>query len=153
MEDLERKALRLLVCAMVVGVPAMKATAQADVALCLIQSLTKWGTSGGITAYSLGTTSVNVGTTNLNWVAGNNNHPVIGQTMFKLENGRFEQIGQSWLKHGFCALQHNSTCDSGCPGQGGCLNFLAPGCQDPYTSQRNGTQTLLGPTNVIRGPQ
>ncbi len=145
MNDLGPKAWRLLVCAMVAGVPAVKVHAQADVSLCVLHQVTKWGTLGDITAYSIGTTSVNVGTTNLNWIQNGVNHPVIGQNLFKLEDGRFEQIGQSWLKHSFCALQIPSACDSGCPGQGGCLSFLAPGCQDPYSAPRNGSQNLLGP--------
>ncbi len=126
-------------------VPAAKVNAAADVALCRLHQVTKWGTVGTITAYSVGTTSVNVGTTNLNWIQNGTNHPVIGQTMYRIHDGKIEMIGQSWLKHSFCALQINSACDSGCPGQGGCLSFLAPGCQDPYSAPRNGTQSLLGP--------
>ena len=125
--------------------PAAKVNAAADVALCRLHQVTKWGTSGNITAYSVGTTSVNAGNTNLNWIANGTNHPVIGQTMYRIYDGRIEMIGQSWLKHGFCALQINSNCAAGCPGQGGCLSFLAPGCQDPYSAQRNGSQSLLGP--------
>ncbi len=121
----------------------------ADVSLCIIQGLTNWGTvaGSGIRAYSIGTTSVNYGTVNLNWIQNGTNHPVISMNMFQLKDGRFQQVGQSWLKHSFCALQIDSACSAGpnCPNQGGCLSFLAPGCQDPYTSDRNGGQTLLGP--------
>ena len=131
--------------ALFVCLPAVKVNAAADVALCRLHLVTKWGTVGNVTAYSVGTTSVNVGTTNLNWIQNGVNHPVIGQTMYRIHDGRIEMIGQSWLKHSFCALQIFSACDSGCPGQGGCLNFLAPGCQDPYSATRNGTQSLLGP--------
>ncbi len=131
--------------ALLACVPAAKVVAQADVALCILQSVTRWGTVGDITAYSVGTTSVNVGNTNLNWIQNGTNHPVIGQTMYRIYDGKIEMIGQSWLKHSFCALQIGSGCSSGCPGQGGCLSFLAPGCQDPYTAGRNGTHSLLGP--------
>src|SRR6185295_4678681 len=40
-----------------------------------------WGTANGYAGYSAGTTSCNVGTTPLNWFDGQNNHPVIGQTL------------------------------------------------------------------------
>jgi hypothetical protein len=139
------RALSLGTGALAICVPAMKASADADVALCNLHQVTKWGTAGDITAYSIGTTSVNVGTSNLDWIQNGTNHPVIGQNMYKLENGRFEQIGQSWLKHSFCALQIDSGCSSGCPNTAGCLDYLAPGCQDPYSAPRNGSQGLLGP--------
>ncbi len=58
-----------------------------------------YGQSGGIAAYSMGTTSCNPGTVPVEWT--NQDHPVIGQNIFRLKDGRFEQIGQSWLKHGF----------------------------------------------------
>lgn len=119
----------------------------ADVSLCVIHQLTTWGGVGGIHAYSIGTTSVNVGTVNLNWIQNGTNHPVISMNMYQLKDGRFQQVGQSWLKHSFCALQIDNACavNISCPNQGGCLSFLVPGCQDPYSSSRNGGQTLLGP--------
>ncbi len=115
----------------------------ADVAVCDMPNWVKHGAVGSITAYSFGTTSVNVGTVNLNWVDGSPNHPVISQNMFRLKDGKFEHIGQSWLKHGFCALQL-AGCGA-CDIQGGCLSFLKPGCRDPYDAGLNGFQGGLGP--------
>lgn len=104
-----------------------------------------WGTDGVIRAYSIGTTSCNIGTSRLNWIAGGTNHPLISQHLYRVTaEGRFEHIGLSWLKHAFCALQ-NAGCTAGCPGGGGCPSYLQPNCSDPYTSGRNGDQSMLGP--------
>lgn len=114
-----------------------------------------WGSSGGIYAYSVGTTSCNIGTVPLEWIDNvPNRYPVIGQNLFRLKTEpgtnyqRFEQVGQSWLKHGFCALQQNlcSTCTPYC---GGCCNHLGVGCSDPYTAGRNGGWSDLGPKSVV----
>src|SRR5262245_35970076 len=96
----------------------------------------------GIEAFAIGTTSCNIGNMNVLWQANNNNHPVIGQSVYKLKNGRFEQLGMSWLKHGFTALTDN-LCGCGCSGQGG--SVLGVGCSDPYGSGLNGSQASLGP--------
>ncbi|MBC7836117.1 MAG: hypothetical protein H7Y88_13610 [Phycisphaerales bacterium] len=112
-----------------------------DVIVGDLMDISRWGATGGITAYSVGTISCNIGDQNLLWVAGTNQHPVIGQNMFRLKNGRFEQVGQSWLKHGFLALT-DSLCGS-CSGQGG--SVLGVGCSDPYGSGLNGDQGGLGP--------
>jgi hypothetical protein len=97
-------------------------------------------------ALSLGTTSCNLGDTNLMWISGNSNHPVIGGTLYRLkdEGGwwSMEQIGQSWLKHGFFALSQTLCC-SNCSSTSG--SALGTGCSDPYTAQRNGSQGNLGP--------
>ena len=54
---------------------------------------------------------------------------------------RFEQIGQSWLKHAFTALTQN-VCGFGCNGVGG--SHLGSGCSDPYSASLNGGQTGIG---------
>lgn len=107
-----------------------------------IQNHTNTGTQDSI---SLGSVSCNVGTQNLLWIASDNRHPVIGGTLYRYRetdgHARLEQIGQSWLKHGFTALTQNLCCT--CSGQGG--SVLGVGCSDPYTAARNGSQSGLGP--------
>lgn len=102
------------------------------------------GAIGGMRAYSVATTSCNIGDEEFSWVELTNKHPVICQNMYRLNNGRFEQIGMSWLKHGFCALQ-GTVCGACTPAGGGCTDALGVGCSDPYSSQLNGSQTRLGP--------
>jgi len=104
----------------------------------------------GFDSFSLGTTSCNQGLVNLNWYTSSNttnpalfnDHPVIGGGIFKMKNGRFEQLGFSWLKHGFYALSQPLCC-SPCNSTNGAT--LGVGCSDPYTASRNGTQGNLGP--------
>jgi hypothetical protein len=71
---------------------------------------------------------------------------VIGGTLYRYKvvegAGRFEQVGQSWLKHGFYALS-NTLCCTGCQSTDG--THLGVNCSDPYTSGRNGSQGGLGP--------
>jgi hypothetical protein len=90
-----------------------------------------YGQSGGLAAYSMGTTSCNPGTAQVQWTG--TDHPVIGQNFFRLKNGRFEQLGQSWLKHGFCAVN-----EGGC---GACqstpCSTLGIGCADTYWATLN----------------
>jgi len=114
-----------------------------DVIVGNISGRVRHGSIGGITAFSVGTTSCNIGTCWLNWVATTNEHPVIAQNMYRLKDGRFEQIGQSWLKHGYTALQE-TYCSTGClpSGTGARLGVQ---CSDPYSATLNGSQTRLGP--------
>lgn len=96
--------------------------------------------------WAIGTTSCNLGDQPLSWVSGTNQHPVISQNLYRLNNGRFEQIGQAWLKHGFCALQ-GTVCSACTPG--GSCPALYPGCSDPYSSGLNGGQSGLGPKSEV----
>ncbi len=98
--------------------------------------------SPGQQSYSVGTVSCNIGDTNLQWLANVNKHPVIGQNLFRYKNGRFEQLGQSWLKHGFFALSERLCGSCPVPTDG---NSLGVGCSDPYSASLNGSQTGLGP--------
>lgn len=105
-----------------------------------------YSAAGSLEALSLGTYSCNVGDVWLNWFANTNQHPVIGGELYRYSvvggAGRFEQVGLSWLKHGFFALS-NQLCCSGCVGTDG--THLGVRCSDPYTAGRNGTQSGLGP--------
>ena len=108
-----------------------------------------YGSANGIAAFSVGTTSCNIGDADLKWIAETNEHPVIGQNMYKLNGGRLTCIGQSWLKHGFFALSGTL-----CSGAGGCDgdpsgNHLGPGCSDPYSALLNGSQGNLGPRSQV----
>ena len=102
-----------------------------------------WGTSGDVTAYSVGTESCNRGTAPVNWYSGGNQHPVIAQNLYRLKDGRLEQLGMSWLKHGFASL-NNSNCGS-CTYPPGGGSQLGVGCSDPYWATLNGSQSSLGP--------
>lgn len=104
---------------------------------------------GGISPFAVGTTSCNIGGAQLNWIAETNQHPVIGQNLYRLKNSRFEQIGQSWLKHGFFALSGTL-----CSGPGGCSgdpsgDHLGVGCSDPYDASLNGNRNNLGPRSQV----
>jgi hypothetical protein len=95
-----------------------------------------YGTGDNIAAYSFGTQSCNIGTTELVW-GSTENHPVISQNMFRLQDERFLHIGQSWLKHGFCAVNE--------PGCGSCqsspCSTLGVGCADTYWASLNDGRT------------
>ena len=111
-----------------------------------LHQVQRFGTQDGITAFSVGTVSCNIGTCWANWISGSNQHPVIGQNMYRYKDGRFEQIGQSWLKHGFFALSQNF-CSSGCVQSDG--SHLGVNCSDPYSAGLNGDQTRLGPRSEV----
>lgn len=129
----------------------------ADVIVGVIPDL--WRSSGTATfngqtvrGYAIGTTSCNQGNVPLWWFTGSapdpnrNKHPVIGMNLFRYRvvdgAGRFEQIGMSWLKHGFTALQENA-CGFGCSPTAS--TTLGVGCSDPYTASLNSQQSRLGP--------
>ncbi|MBI5863350.1 MAG: hypothetical protein HZB38_02320 [Planctomycetes bacterium] len=114
-----------------------------DVIVGDLPSTEQFGRNGSQVGLGVGTTSCNKGTIPLNWFAlPNTDHPVIPQNMYRLKNDRFEQIGQSWIKHAFTALQLNACgfgCTSGCSGTN-----LCGGCSDPYSASLNAGQTSIG---------
>src|SRR5262249_10544733 len=64
------------------------------------------------------TTSCNNGDQPVDWFSSNSDHPYIPQNLYRMSGGannneRFEQIGQSWGKHAFLALE-NDACSFGC---------------------------------------
>jgi hypothetical protein len=105
-------------------------------------------TVGGVaySAFAVGTTSCNIGTAPLDWFPDPNpNHPVIAQNLYRVKDGRIEQIGLSWLKHGFLALNQN-LCGT-CKTPAG--HHLGPNCSDLYSAGLNGSQGGLGPRSQV----
>ena len=105
------------------------------------------GTQVGL---AIGTDSCNNGDQPVNWFAlPNTDHPVVPQNLYRMSGGanndtRFEQIGHSWMKHTFLALQDSvcGFCNTSPPCNPG--PQLCPGCSDPYTSGLNGDQNSIG---------
>ena len=120
-----------------------------DVIVGDLPAMAKWGTVNGITGYSTSTTSCNIGDEPLPWFEVGQQHPVIAQNLYRLKDGRFEQLGMSWVKHGYCAQQRTvcGSCQRYC--DGGCCNHLGVNCSDPYTATENGTQSGMGPRSEI----
>jgi flagellar hook capping protein FlgD len=113
-----------------------------------IQQIAHAGTyPGGAVALSMATTSCNVGSVDVPWLAAmDERHPLIHMALYRLLDGRFEQIGVSWLKHGFFA-QSNDDCSP-------CLNpsdgsFLGVGCSDTYNISNNSNRNDLGPRSEV----
>ncbi len=81
-----------------------------DVIVGELPSLEQFGSAGTQVGLAVGTDSCNNGDQPLNWFAlPNNDHPVIPQNLYRQSGGatnneRFEQIGQSSMKHAFLAF-------------------------------------------------
>ena len=123
------------------GLTAQPLGGNPDVVVWDLQSYANYTPNAGYHAYALGTTSCNQGDVPLLWQSNTNLHPVIGQNMYRWKDGRFEQIGMGWLKHGFFALSQTEC--GPCQSTDG--NTLGIDCSDPYTASRNGSQGGLGP--------
>ncbi len=110
---------------------------------------------GDVVGLTLGTTSWNVGDQDLEWFPiPDERHPYIAMNLYRAtDNGQyttFEQVGQSWCKHGFFALA-SFQCDQG--GLPNCVHepghsagdWLGIGCTDTYDPGLNDNQSGLGP--------
>jgi len=120
-----------------------------DVIVGDIEDIEEHGNTTSQVGLSVGTDSCNNGDQPVDWFAlPDTDHPVVPQNLYRMSsaannNDRFEQIGQSWMKHTFEALEEGvcGTCNtSGC--QTG--THLCPGCSDPYCCGLNGEQDQLG---------
>ncbi|MGH2650253.1 MAG: FlgD immunoglobulin-like domain containing protein [Actinomycetota bacterium] len=121
-------------------------------ALADIQEVAHVGTfPAGRVALSMSTTACNLGTVDVPWLAPmEENHPVIQMALYRLLGGRLEQIGVSWMKHGFFALS-NSQCTPCQNPSGG--EFLGVGCSDTYDVGNNSTRAYLGPRSEVNAYQ
>ncbi len=118
-----------------------------DMVFCQLYGLSQFGRAADIVGLGVATTSWNVGNEVLPWFQiPDPRHPFIVMNLFRLKtvNGsdRLEQIGQSWIKHGFCALD-NEQCSTQCQSTG--CSTLGLGCTDTYGAGLNASQGGLGP--------
>ncbi|HEV7682951.1 MAG TPA: Calx-beta domain-containing protein [Pyrinomonadaceae bacterium] len=129
--------------------PAAGTVPGPDVIVGDLNGLAQFGSSSGTqVGLAVGTDSCNAGVVPLNWLAlPQNDHPVIPQNLYRMSGGasnndRFEQIGQSNVKHAFTALQQN-ICGFGCSATAS--TTLGSGCSDPYVASLNaGNNNALG---------
>ncbi len=136
-------------------------------------SLTKYGTLNGVSAYAFTTVSCNIGYHDAIWISGGehqNQHPVIGQSMYRIYDGRCEQVGLSWLKHGFCAADASDCMNlvdqsqwnvtrggltladpqpSFSPRDNVSCNWLGLFKTDTYSASLNSQQSNLGPRSEV----
>ncbi|MGB2986529.1 MAG: hypothetical protein WBE26_11680 [Phycisphaerae bacterium] len=111
-----------------------------DIIVADLQSVFRFGRVGDITAYAVGTNACNLGDERARWWARTRWHPLISQAMYRLRNGRFEQIGMSWVKHGFYAVSESLCGPCYDPTDG---SELGVGCSDPYSARLNGVQANM----------
>ena len=122
-----------------------------DVIVGDVEDVEQFGSAVGTqVGLAIGTDSCDNGDQPVNWFAmPDTDHPVVPQNLYRMSGGanndaRFEQIGQSWMKHTFLALQEGicGFCNTNPPCNPG--PQLCPGCSDPYTSGLNGDQGSIG---------
>ncbi|MFN0008022.1 MAG: hypothetical protein ACKVXR_08960 [Planctomycetota bacterium] len=96
--------------------------------------IANYTSSNGIEALSVGYEPYNVGSTPVIYSASTPNHPVYGSSLYRLKTVagalRMEEIGQSWLRHGFFALSQGTRCT--CTPTDG--TELGIGCADSMSS-------------------
>ncbi len=121
-----------------------------DVIVGDIEDVDQQGQNATQVGLAIGTDSCNNGDQPVDWFAlPQTDHPVVPQNLYRMSGGadnteRFEQIGQSWMKHTFLALQDTvcGSCNQSPPCNPG--PQLCPGCSDPYVSGLNGDQDQIG---------
>ncbi|MEM7051526.1 MAG: hypothetical protein AAF604_17800 [Acidobacteriota bacterium] len=146
----------LLAVALVVGLgvhqliarPASLGGVGPDVTVIRLDSTRNYGAENGIRGYAVGTTSCNRGNAPLWWCddprsyCADEQHPVIAQNLYRLKDGRFEQIGMSWLKHGFESTNTPSAACGNCTDPPHGLDQLGIGCTDTYGPSLNGSRPM-----------
>lgn len=120
----------------------------ADAFIGELTDLQQFGREGAVIGCALDAPLCNFGFEPLDWFANPDpRHPFMTFNMYRLRDDRFEQIGQSWVKHGFGAAQEDA-CGFGCVSHADSTR-LGVGCSDTYSAGLNAFQGLLGPRSEI----
>lgn len=120
----------------------------ADVLVGELSSMVQFGRVGDTVGCAIDSPLCNAGDAPFDWYPNPDpRHPFMIFNMYRLKAGRFEQIGGSWVKHGWSASQGNA-CGLGCQPNPNNLR-LGVGCSDIYSAAANAGQTTLGPRHEI----
>lgn len=130
--------------------PGAALVAGPDIIVGDLPDMVQIGNTGTQVGLGVATTSCNNGDQPVDFFAlPDTDHPFFPQNLYRMSGGadntqRFEQIGQSWIKHTFGA-DEDDDCNLGC-NTNNCTQFsqLCPGCSDPYLANENGDWDLLG---------
>ncbi len=121
-----------------------------------VQQVARDNASGAfVVAISPSATLKNAGITDVPWQVkfsppappyNTDQHPFLVWNIYRVSNGRLEQIGASGLKHAFTST--NSNCS--CPGASGSVLWVGNGgCEDTYGVSTNNSTNSLGPRSEI----
>lgn len=72
---------------------------------------------------------------------GNDQHPYLVWNLYRIADGRIEQIGRSGVKHAFFSINFGCNCPGG--------NVLGVSCGDIYSTGNNDGSTFLGPRREL----
>ena len=128
-----------------------------DVVVTQIFDTTMFGRVGtlgsGTVGIGIATQACNWGDAPVEWFGlPSTNHPMISINMFRMKmvagSLRFEQLGQSWLKHGFAAAQEAFCAPVTCTPFVD-MSQLGVGCGDTYLSHQIASFCEVGPRSMI----
>jgi hypothetical protein len=118
----------------------------ADLVCSSIDSVSSYATLDGYRAFSFGNTTCNYGDAPIVYNSGTSEHPVFSTTLYRIMDGRIEQIGVGFVNHTFFPLQGNA-CGFGCTPA--VLGSLGAGCSDVMSGSVSGIQADLAPRSEI----
>jgi hypothetical protein len=119
-----------------------------DIIIGDLPTMQQFGAAGTQVGLMMGTYICNNGDVQVNWfLLPETDHPVVPQNLYRMSGGtnndeRFEQVGQSWVKHQFFALQNNA-CLFGCAPSPDSAH-LGVGCSTSDSASLNASQPGLG---------
>jgi hypothetical protein len=100
----------------------------------------------GVAAYGWSTTLCNGGDQEAAWVGSSAEHPVSVLALYRLEDGRFEQLGLSWAHHEAAAAGQALCCP--CQ-QATSSQALGVGCSTTSSASIVAAQALFGPRSEV----
>ena len=133
-----------LLAASALAAPAV--ASGADLEVTGISSATTFGEVNGERSFAVGFETCNVGDTPIDWVSNTNEHPVLATQLYRLHDGRFEQLGLSLAFHEFFPLELNLCGDCTPSGES---DTLGVGCANVNSSGLSGAQNTMGPRTEI----